>query len=108
MAEPEIDLRSIDRLNEAVDLYENDRWRKCLEVCEDMLQDRGALCRNIRIRVLAMAAFATDDFWEAEERRKEAEVSIPITKAFGRTVAPFIWFGSMVAFRSSSADQRPG
>ena len=67
MAGSELDQQYIERFHEAADLYQKDQWRKCLEVCEDVLEYRGALSRNLRIRVLALAAFATQDFWDAEE-----------------------------------------
>lgn len=81
MAESELAQEYADRLNEAADLYQKDQWRQCLDACEVMLQDRGALSRNLNIRVLVLAAWSTDDFQDAEEWRKEAEVRIPIVKA---------------------------
>jgi hypothetical protein len=66
-----------DVLNDAVHHYNEDRWPQCVETCTSLLREAGGnLSRYVRIRLLILAAAATDQFWDAEKWRMEAEVRI--------------------------------
>lgn len=72
MAETDID-RYAAKMNAAAQLYQDDNWPQCPELCEEFLEHRGALTRYLRIRVLVPAAATTNVYWDAEKWREEAE-----------------------------------
>jgi hypothetical protein len=66
-----------DVLNDAVHHYNEDRWPQCVETCTRLLREAGGnLSRYVRIRLLILAAAASDQFWDAERWRMEAEARI--------------------------------